>query len=160
MLRRSFCLAPIIVPVLGCAAPGTCLTTLPPNPPFQPPAPYDGLSGDGYWYGTNELWTLLPFDGIWHMQGNVDKDGGYVTKLTFWRKGFNAIKEPRPNLIVTAKRLDEDSGSVAVASASAVFLTGKTPAMMTRMRIPAPGCWQITGHYGTHVLTFIVAVQP
>jgi hypothetical protein len=106
------------------------------------------------------LWTLLPFDGIWHMQGNVDKDGGYVTKLTFWRKGFNAIKEPRPNLIVTAKRLDEDSGSVAVASASAVFITGKTPAMMTRMRIPAPGCWQITGHYGTHVLTFIVAVQP
>jgi len=147
-------------PLLGYAATGACLTTFPSNPPFRPPSPYDGLSADGYWYGTNELWTVLPFDGSWHMQGNVDKGGGYVTKLIFWRKGFNAYEEPRPNLIVTAKRLDDDSRSVAIASASAVFITGKTPAMMTGIRIPSPGCWQITGHYRGYALTFVVAVAP
>jgi hypothetical protein len=135
-----------------------CLTTLPPSPIFAPPAPYDSVRGsDMFWYGTDALWTRLG-DGIWHTKNNVDKHGGYSTKLVFWRKGFDWRKEPEPALIVTARRLDGDSPSVAVAHANAVFVTSNTPAMMTGIRIPAAGCWEVTGHYG-HTLSFIVSVE-
>lgn len=38
-----------------------CLVTLPPNPAFIPPAPYDQLPvpEGGFWYGTDALWTSL-----------------------------------------------------------------------------------------------------
>ena len=107
MLRRSvFLLSPLIVPLLAHSAAGTCVITVPSSPPFRPPAPYDGIvtPNDQYWYGTDALWTLLPAGGVWHSKGNVDKNGGYFTKLTFWSKGFNAHEETQPQLIVTATR--------------------------------------------------------
>jgi hypothetical protein len=32
--------------------------------------------------------------------------------------------------------------------------------MMTGIDIPTAGCWEITGHYNDHDLTFIVSVEP
>lgn len=164
MLRRSILfLSPLIVPLLAHSGTEACLTTLPSSPPFRPPVPYDGLIAPSaaFWFGTDALWTLLSVDGVWPLKNNVDKSGGYFTKLVFWHKGFNPHDEPQPPLIVTATRLDGESPSVAVAHASAVFVTGKTPpAMMTGIRIPAAGCWQVTGHYAGHRLTFVVEVQP
>jgi hypothetical protein len=138
-----------------------CLTTLASSPIFVPPAPYDAVhaSDNRYWYGTDALWTLLGEDGVWHIQNNADKHNGYVTKLVFWRKGFDWRKEPDPALIVTARRIDGDSPSVAVAHANAVFVTSNTPAMMTGIRIPTAGCWEVTGHYGGDTLSFIVSVE-
>jgi hypothetical protein len=135
-----------------------CLTTLPSSPAFVPPAPYDlfHISDDMFWYGTDVLWTTLGTQGVGHLD---DKHDGYVTKLVFWRKGFDSREEPQPALIVTARRLDGDSPSVAVAHANAVFVTGNTPAMMTGIRIPTVGCWEVTGHYGGHTLSFIVSVE-
>jgi hypothetical protein len=69
-------------------------------------------------------------------------------------------KEAEPKLIITAKRLDGDAPSVAVAHANAVFVTGNTPAMMTLIDIPTAGCWELTGHYHGHTLTFIASVEP
>jgi hypothetical protein len=137
-----------------------CLTTPAPSPKFAPPAPYDSVrvSDNMFWYGTDALWTLLGADGVWHIENNADKHDGYVTKLVFWRKGFNWRKELEPALIVTARRLDADSPSVAVAHANPVFITSNTPAMMTGIRIPTAGCWEVTGHYGGHTLSFIVSV--
>jgi hypothetical protein len=143
----------LLLPLLGSAQ---CLTTLAPNPVFVPPAPYPSSAPDGqFWYGTDALWTLLGVDGKWDMRGNV-----YTTKLVFWRRGFDARKEPEPKLIVTGKRLDGDAASVAVSHANAVFVTGNTPAMMTGIDIPTAGCWELTGHYKGHTLTFIVSVEP
>jgi len=137
-----------------------CLTTVASSPKFVPPAPYDSVraSDNMFWYGTDALWTQLGADGVWHIENNEDKHDGYVTKLVFWRKGFDWRKEPEPALIVTARRLDGDSPSVALAHANAVFITGNTPAMMTGIRIPTAGCWEVTGHYGGHTLSFIVSV--
>jgi hypothetical protein len=137
-----------------------CLTTSAPSPTFAPPAPYDSVrvSDNMFWYGTDALWTMLGASGVWHIENNADKHDGYVTKLVFWRKGFNWRKELEPALIVTARRLDGDSPSVAVAHANPVFITTNTPAMMTAIRIPTAGCWEVTGHYGGHTLSFIVSV--
>jgi hypothetical protein len=138
-----------------------CLTTAASNPIFSPPAPYDSVraADNMFWYGTDALWTSLVADGVWHMENNADKHSGYVTKLVFWRKGIDWRKEPAPALIVTARPIDGDSPSVAVAHANAVFVTGNTPAMMTGIRIPNAGCWEVTGHYGGHTLSFIVSVE-
>ena len=138
-----------------------CLTTLPSSPIFAPPAPHDSVhpSHNMFWYGTDALWTQLGSDGVWHIKNNADEHNGYVTKLVFWRKGFDWRKEPEPALIVTARRMDGDSPSVAVAHANAVFVTSNTPAMMTGIRIPTTGCWEVTGHYGGHTLSFIVSVE-
>jgi hypothetical protein len=118
MLRYLFAaVAGLLLPILSSAQ---CLTTLIPNPPFVPPAPYWSSAPDGgFWYGTDALWTLLADDGKWHMQGNV-----YTTKLVFWRRRFDSRKEPEPKLIITGKRLDGDAPSIAVAHANAVFVTG------------------------------------
>jgi hypothetical protein len=147
----------LLLPLLSSAQ---CLTTLAPNPPFVPPAPYTSSAPDGqFWYGTDALWTLLAFDSKWQMQGNVNGEG-YSTKLVFWRRGFDWRKEPEPKLIITAKRLDGEAPSVAVAHANAVFVTGNKPAMMTGIDIPTAGCWEITANYKAHALTFIVSVEP
>jgi hypothetical protein len=137
-----------------------CLTTLAPNPPFLPPAPYPSSAPDGqFWYGSDALWTLLGVDGSWHMRDNVLNGKGYRTKLVFWRRGFDWRKESEPKLIITAKRLDGDAPPVAVADANAVFVTGDKPAMMTGIDIPTAGCWEIAAHYKGHTLSFIVSVE-
>jgi hypothetical protein len=163
-MRRNYllCLAALLLPAAAKSGPGVCLTALAPSPPFVPPAPYDSVrQPDGtFWYGTAELWTDISVEGVWHLTNNSDTDGGYVTKLVFWAKGFDWRKEPNPELILTARRTDGDSPSVAVAHANAVFITGKTPAMMTGIRIPTSGCWEITGHYRSKTLTFTVSVEP
>jgi hypothetical protein len=70
------------------------------------------------------------------------------------------VVESEPNLIVTARRVDGDSPSVAVSHANAVFVTGKTPAMMTGIRIHTRGCWEVTAFYGGRSLTIIVSLEP
>jgi hypothetical protein len=76
----------------------------------------------------------------------------------FWRRGFDWRKEPEPELFITAKRLDGDAPSVAVAHANAVFVTGNTSAiaMMTGIVVPTAGCWELMGDYNGHTLTFTV----
>jgi hypothetical protein len=106
---------------------------------------------------TDELWTQLDAEGVWHIKGNVDKHGGYVTKLLFWTRAFDWREEP--DLILTAQRLDSDGPSVAVAHANAVFIAGK-PAIMTGIRIPTSGCWEVTAHYRQRKLVFVVSVEP
>jgi hypothetical protein len=93
------------------------------------------------------------------MKDNVDKHGGYVTKLVFWTRAFDWRKEFQPELILTAQRLDSDAPSVAVAHANAVFIAHK-PAIMTGIRIPTSGCWEVTAYYGERRLVFVVSVEP
>jgi len=160
MRDSSFLALTLVIFTVAVQAETACLSTLPNNPAFAPPAPYDAwhLSAGTFWYGTDALWTALDVDGTWHIKNNSDQRGGYVTKLVFWRRGFDWRKEPNPDLIVTARRIDGDAPSIAVAHANAVFVTGNTPAMMTGIRFPKGGCWEVSGHYGGQTLTFIVSL--
>jgi hypothetical protein len=158
MLRYLF--AVIVVLLLPLLSSAQCLTTLAPNPSFVPPKPYSSTVPDNmFWFGTEELCTALNADGKWSMQDNVSKDKGYSTKLVFWHRGFDWHVEPEPKLIVTARRLDGDAPFVAEAHANAVFVTDHQAAMMTLITIPTAGCWEVTGHYGGHILTFVVSVE-
>jgi hypothetical protein len=139
-----------------------CPVTKPPAQPFVPSVPYWTDHGpDRYWYGTESLWTLLGVQGTWHIHSNVlEGEGGYRTKLTYWRRGFDWRREPEPKLIVIAKRIDREAPPVAADYASAVFVTTERPGMMTAINIPSTGCWELTAQYGGHRLSFVVSVQP
>ena len=151
----------VLLPSYARSGTGACLTTLVPQPAFVPPAPYDTEHLIGaFWYGNDALWTRLSVDPVWHTAHNVDTQGGYVTKLIFWSASFEWKKEMEPELVVTAQRSDGDAPAVAVAHANAVFLTHRNPAMMTGIRIPTTGCWEITAYYKGHALRFTVSVEP
>ena len=139
-----------------------CTPTRPSNPRFAPPTPYPHNAPDEmFWYGSDSLWTLLGIQGTWHVHRNVlEGRGGYTTKLVYWRQGFDSRKEVYPELRVVAKRLDRAAPAVHAGPANAVFVTGPTPAMMTVIDIPSPGCWELTAEYREHKLSFVVSVQP
>lgn len=85
--------------------------------------------------------------------------GGYRTKLTYWRRGFDWRKD-KPDLAVFATRLDREAPVVAAEKANAVFVGTDKPAIMTAIDIPSIGCWKITAQYGGDSLSFVVSVQP
>jgi len=135
-----------------------CPITAPSNPPFVLPAPYWQNASDGaFWYGSEALWTMLPVDGRWR---GWDEGKGYTTKLVWWRRGFDWRKEPEPKLIVTGRRLDVDAPLIFVTRANAVFSTTDRPAIMIGINIPAAGCWELTGHYRSQILSYVVSVEP
>jgi hypothetical protein len=135
-----------------------CPVTKPPAQPFVPPAPYWTDHGpDCFWYGTESLWTLLGVQGTWRMGRRTV----YTTKLVYWRRGFDWRREPEPELIVTARRLDREVPSVSDEHANAVFVTGPQPAaLMTAIDIPTTGCWRLTAQCRDQKLSFVVSVQP
>jgi hypothetical protein len=133
--------------------PEACPVTKPPAQPFVPPPPYwTHHNPDQFWYGTESLWTLLGVQGTWNIHT--------AQKLFYWRRGFDWRREPEPELIVIAKRLDREAPPVAAGPAYAVFVTTERPGMMTGIDIPSTGCWELTAQYGGHRLSFVVSVQP
>jgi hypothetical protein len=142
--------------------PKACPVTKPPAQPFVPPPPYWTDHGRGqFWYGTESLWTLLGVKGTWNIHNNVlESQGAYTTKLTYWRRGFDWRREPEPNLVVIAKRLDREAPPVAADPAHAVLVTTERPGMMTGIDIPSSGCWEITARYSGDSLSFVVSVEP
>ena len=139
-----------------------CPITRPANPPFVPPSPYWSDAGpEGFWYGTDSLWTNVEFQGTWSMRDNVLEGHGYRTKLVYWRRGFDWRKEPEPQLRVHARRLDSNAPQIKAEHANAVFVGSSAPsAMMTGIDIPTAGCWKITAHYHGDTLSFVVLVKP
>jgi hypothetical protein len=139
----------------------SCLTTRPPDVPFVPPAPYPAILPPEYagqfWYGTPELWTMLGVDGTW---GGLPHDAhGYSQKVFWWRQGYSTGKEPNPDLTVTGRLLGGTAPpllALHATNASADF----GQAMLIGIDIPTLGCWEITGHYHGHDLSFVVLVVP
>jgi hypothetical protein len=141
--------------------PATCPTTRPPNVPFVPPAPYPAKPPPAYvgqfWYGTPELWTMLGADGTWYALPHAT--AGYTQKVFWWRQGYSMDAEPNPELTVTGRRLDAPASSLQASrttNASADF----GQAMLIGVNVPTLGCWEITGHYHGHNLSFVVWVAP
>ena len=138
----------------------SCLTTLPATgPSFVPSPPYWLVPADGtFWYGSDALWTALPDDGVWHVKDNVDKNGGYATKLIFWHNGFDWRKEREPNFTLTGKRLDADAPAIVIRGCDPVFAPA-VGAMMIGLDVPTTGCWKFAARYHAHALTFVVLVE-
>ncbi len=141
--------------------PVSCQVTLPPSPAFVPPAPAPATPpseyAGQYWYGSPDLWTMLPIDGTWrHLQLG---SGGLSQSLFWWSQGYSASAEAKPALSVAASRLDGPATPVLASNAtkaSADF----GEAMLIDLTLPSAGCWAITGQYKGHNLSFVVWATP
>ncbi len=141
--------------------PLNCQVTKPPSPSFVPPPPAPAQLPSQYagqfWYGSPDLWTMLPMNGTW--SGLPHDATGYSQKVFFWSQGYNAQAEPKPSLSVAASRLDSAATPVLLSNAtnaSADF----GQAMLVGLTLPSEGCWAITAQYKGHNLDFVVWVTP
>ena len=145
--------------VVARTPPKDCPVTLPQEPPFIPPAPYDDLNAEGYfWYGSNDLWVEVPQGGVWW--GLPDNPEGYTQKIPWWREGYVWDEEPLPPLVVTGERLDGEAPPFKVAHANGSYAADMGSAMMMGVDLPTLGCWKITGRYQDAELSFVVWVAP
>jgi hypothetical protein len=153
------------VPTLGSDnvskdPPTSCLVTVPQNPAFIPPAPYDTLHSfkDHFWFGSNSLWTIIPANGVWDaLPLNPE---GYTQKILWWREGYVWDQEPEPNLVVTGERLDASAPPLNVSKATNAFAEDIGSAMMVGVDFPTLGCWKVTGNYNSIELSFVIWVAP
>ena len=140
-------------------ASNTCLTTRPPAAPLRAPAPDAVLPeyAGQFLYGTTDLWTALRSDGTW--SGLPMDSKGYTQKVFWWSAHYRAGGEPTPALTVTGKRLDAETGPL-IASAATNASADFGEAMLVGVVLPESGCWEITGNYRGHDLSFVVRVVP
>ena len=132
----------------------SCPVTLPESSLVEVP----GLPSDERrsWYGSSALAVLLPIDGTWSGMG---PEHHYRDKLWWWRHGFDPDKEPTPDLVLEATRLDGDAPVVRIEGASSNSGDGEDwSAMLLALEFPASGCWQVNARYRQERLSFIVRV--
>lgn len=154
-------IVPTPTPTMVPSPPSMCPITAWPDDLFVPPEPYPATPPELYvshfWYGTPELWTMLREDGTWYFTARGEPH--YTQKIFWWRQGYSPQAEPEPELLVTARRLDAP-GETFSASGATNATADFGAAMLIGVDIPNGGCWEITGHYKGHDLSFVVWVGP
>jgi hypothetical protein len=149
--------------VLGSAVmrvvvtPASCPVTRRPDPAFVPPTAWPatppGGPGATFWYGTDDLWTAVNNDGSW---GAPNDTGGYFDKSFWWSAAFNVYEEPEPSLQVTARRLDRAAEAARSDGATNAGASDIGSAMLTGLTLPTGGCWELTGRYRGHELSYVI----
>jgi hypothetical protein len=140
-----------------------CPITQPQNPIFIPPSPYSPTPtfAGHFWYGSDALWTDLLANGTWEaLPYEAHEAAGYVQKVFWWRKGYISTTEQKPALTVTGRRLDAAATPLVASSATNASAADIGDAMLVGIDVPTLGCWEITGHYHGHELSFVVWVAP
>lgn len=130
-----------------------CPVTQPPEPPFSPPPPWPSqpLGTDEFWFGESGLWTALPLNGSWRQLALGEK-------FWWWSAEFDVSEDATPDLTVTAKRLDGDAPSFQVSEATNGYHESFNWAMLMGVTLASPGCWEFTGQYKDHQLSFVLRV--
>lgn len=149
-----------LIAFLGAPETDNCPVTRPPDQPFTPPdtdSP-NALDEAYFWYGSNALWTQLPRDGVWRDLPHNER--GYTQKIFFSRQGYDWREEPQPALTISGRRLDAAGVTFEELEATNGFHPDVGAFMLIGVDIPTAGCWQITGHYQGHDLSFVVWVAP
>ena len=151
--------ATITPEVVSKEPPASCPVTVPQDPAFTPPAPYDALGFEGkFWFGSSSLWTAVPQNGTW--AGLPLNPEGYTQKVFWWRDGYVWTEEPEPDLIVTGERLDAKAPLLNVSRATNAYASDIGSAMLVGVDFPTLGCWKITGKYNDAELSFVVWIAP
>ncbi len=117
-----------------------------------------GTSARHAWYGSNLLAASIPKSGVWTGMG---EEKSFADKFWWWREGFSASDEPKPDLTVSAIRLDGPHESVLITTTtSGRGVGGDWDAMLVGMHFPSAGCWEIRGNYnGNEALTLVLKVS-
>lgn len=123
-------------------------------PPEQWPAtpPADVPLHEGHWYGTEDLWTIIPSTGA-----SIHAPGD---KLFYWSQHFMTASDDflQPELTVTAERLDGEAPTVTAPQANNGGRADTGTFMVTGVVLPTAGCWEITAEYRGASLSFVVEV--
>lgn len=82
-------------------------------------------------------------------------------KFWWWRQGYSAHEEPKPNLVISAVRLDGPHEAFEVNDATnAMGYDGDWDAMLVGMHFPSEGCWELRGRYNDRQeLTIVLKVS-
>lgn len=130
-----------------------CPVTKPPKSAFVPPVPWPSVPPESnkFWYGDNGLWTALPVSGSWTQLALGEK-------FWWWSEEFDVTIHSTPDLTVTARRLDGESPPFETSEATNGFHESFNWAMLVGVELDSPGCWEFTGKYKDHQLTFVLFV--
>jgi hypothetical protein len=151
------CLVLLGVPAAGAAAEpsSSCPTTVAASRAFAEPSP---SSASRFWHGSEALAVLLNRSGAWRGMG---PSHNYRDKLFWWRQGYDGRAEPRPELVVSGRRLDGDALPASVSRVTnAHHADFGGWAMLVGVEFPAGGCWEVTGQYKGQTTSFVVRVGP
>lgn len=136
-------------------APETCPVTRPEQAPFA--APNRGpLRAGLFWYGSDQLWTRLPANGVWHKL--PVGDAGYRQKSFWFRLGYDWQQEPQPDLKLSGRRIDGPSKPMLASSATNGYGIDLRSFMLVGIEIPLGGCWEITASYDGNSVTHVIWV--
>jgi hypothetical protein len=134
--------------------PFTCPVTEASEPGLDPPDGFSAPPPDDVWYGTADLWTALPADG----------SSPVPRKSVWWSQNFpGGGEEEQPAVSVTWRRLDDPSAPVVRAEppGTNAFTPGTGWFMIASEMDPISiGCWEVTGSYKGHELTYVYEVVP
>ena len=130
-----------------------CPVTRIPEVDFIPPVPWPSqpLETDEFWFGDRGLWTALPQSGRWRQLALGEKN-------FWWSEEFDVSEDETPDLKVTARRLDGDTADFQVSEATNAYHESINWAMLVEVDLASPGCWEFTGQYNDHQLSFVVWV--
>jgi hypothetical protein len=138
--------------------PDDCPVTLPGEPRFIPAERHGSSQADGFWYGSEALAVYLVIDGRWY----TGKPPGDFNQHLFWYRQDDRDwyeNRPFPELAVTAKRLDAEGREPPHISQATPMWAGDLWTMMSTLYVPEGGCWQVSGHYKSDDLSFVVWVD-
>jgi len=140
----------LLVSTATARADGSCRTTAPPVPAFTPPAPYSSapFGDDAFLVGTSDLWVA-----VWNQPWQ-----GLRQKIWWWRPGFNGATEQSPALSILLREVSSNVAFAVNTPATNGSFGGESK-MLVGIDFPAPGCWQVTGNYGGHTLSFVTEVR-
>lgn len=124
----------------------------------QPPRVAQPSAEDLRWYGNLDLWTVLSTTGdVIH---ETKATGDFARRYFLWSVHQESPRdEPRPDVVLTAERLDGEGPTVRHTEATHGF-TGDNLFMITGLVLPEPGCWHITAEYRGHDLTWTIRADP
>jgi hypothetical protein len=146
--------------------PDSCPIVKRPIVPYVPPPPFDKKKVDdyGFWIGNDRLFMLLSDTMVsqWTARAPGHEHDEYprTAKVFYYSAGYNSRLDASPQLTVTARRLNGPAPTLLIDHATNALGEDGTGAMVTALYIPAPGCWEITGHYKNESLSFVVWVTP
>lgn len=124
---------------------------------FVPPPPHAPTPGntERFWLGTEDLWAMPFADGLWH---GLATPRGVRDKVFWWSRNWDWRTDHKPELTVTALRLDGPAPALRVSPATNAHAADIHHAMLVALDIPTPGCWEITGEYKGRRLSYVVWV--
>ena len=130
-----------------------CPVTQPLETPFIPPEPWPTQppGADQFWFGDAALWTALPAGGNWRQLALGEK-------FWWWSEKFDVAEDATPDLTVTAKRLDGHAPAFQSSEATNGYHHSFNWAMLAGVKLASPGCWELTGAYKGHELSFVLWV--